>query len=344
LTEWGALKLWRPRLICECGGSVALDFGGLLAPYQRISTTIDRQIERWGALALSLRQMQAEVGHSYIGSLGLATLLKRLHQLQSAPPIEQAKLAVPPIVQVDAIWITQLRPNGKVRSDAQGRQRPVKARVKRPLLLALGLWPDSGRCELLAWQLAEREDEAAWLAFLTDLEAAGLRGETGLELLIHDGGAGLGAALQVVHLGTPTQRCLFHKLRNIAHAIHLPDELSRHERRRQRKAILKDFCAIWAAKRPATVLRRYRHVVRSYRHTQPAAVAALRRDFRATLTFLTLEANHPDWPRHFLRTTSQLERVNRRLRRRARAAAAFHSDQGILAMVSQEAAAIKAAL
>ncbi len=79
LTEWGVLELWRPRLICECGGSVRLDFGGLLAPYQRISAAVDEQIARWGGLALSLRQMQAELRHSYIGPLGLATLLKRLH-------------------------------------------------------------------------------------------------------------------------------------------------------------------------------------------------------------------------------------------------------------------------
>lgn len=98
---------------------------------------------------------------------------------------------------------------------------------------------------------------------------------------------------------------------------------------------------MWAAKQRATVLRRYRRVVRCFRHTQPAAVATLRRDFRATLTFLDLERRHPDWPRTCLRTTSQLERVNRSLRRRVRAASAYHSDAGILAMVSQLAAVLK---
>lgn len=202
--------MWCPRLICECGGRVELDFGGLLASYQRISTSVDRQIQRWGQLAVSLRQMQAERAHSSSGALGLTTLLKRLRQVQSAPPIEQAEVSVPLGLQLDAMWITQLRPNGKVRVDAKGRQRPVKARLKRPLLLALGLGPDSGHSELLAWQLADREDEAAWLAFLTQLEAAGIRGERGLAVLIHDGGAGLCAALQLVHFDAPAQRCLFY--------------------------------------------------------------------------------------------------------------------------------------
>jgi transposase-like protein len=169
------------------------------------------------------------------------------------------------------------------------------------------------------------------------LEAQGIRGENGLQLVIHDGGSGLCAALQSVHFDAAEQRCLFHKLRNIAKAIQLPEELSADERRRQRKAILKDFQAIWQAKEYATVLRRYLSVVRQYRQAQPAAVATLRRDFRATLTYFHIQQQHPTWQRQFLRTTSRLERVNRPLRKRLRAANAYHSDTGVLAMVAQVA-------
>jgi hypothetical protein len=34
-------------------------------------------------------------------------------------------------VQVDAIWFTQLRPNGERRKDAKGRKRAAKGRFKR---------------------------------------------------------------------------------------------------------------------------------------------------------------------------------------------------------------------
>ena len=40
--------------------------------------------------------------------------------------------------------------------------------------------------------------------------------------------------------------------------------------------------AIWQAKQYHTALRRYLAVCRQYRHSQPAAVATLRRDFRLT--------------------------------------------------------------
>lgn len=326
-----------PRVICECGGSVRLDFGGFLRPYQRLADAVDERIRRWAAQCLSLRQMQSELRSCHLGPLGFSTLLKRLHQLREQTPTVSPS-AVPPVLQIDAIWLTQLRPNGHVRRDAKGRRRLVKGRFKRPLFIALGLWPTTGHVEILAWQLGLSEDAKTWLAFLTSLEEQGIRSENGLELIIHDGGSGLCSALPTVYYDTAAQRCLFHKLRNIAKALQFPESCPQKQRRRQSKAILKEIRAIWEAKRFGTVLRRYLHVCRKYRTSQPKAIAALRRDFRQTLTYYRIESQHPDWPRHYLRTTSHLERFNRSLRQHARAANAYHSDEGILAMVAQQAA------
>jgi hypothetical protein len=242
------LVLRLPRIRCQCGGSVRLDFGGFLRPYQRLADEVDERIRRWASLCLSLRQMQLELHHLHIGPLGLSTLLKRLHQLCDLTP-EVTPASTPPVLQVDAIWITQLRPNGRLRLDAKGRRRAVKGRFKRPLLIALGVWPDTGRLEVLAWQLAQSEDANAWLAFLTQLEAQGIRHENGLQLLIHDGGAGLCSVLPTVYYDVASQRCIFHKLRNISQALRFPENWSPKQRSRKRRAILKDFCAIWQAKR-----------------------------------------------------------------------------------------------
>jgi transposase-like protein len=85
------------------------------------------------------------------------------------------------------------------------------------------------------------------------------------------------------------------------------------------------------------VLRRYLQVYRQYRHSQPAAVATLRRDFRATIAYYRIKQEHPTWDWRFLRTTSRLERFNRALRKRCRSAGAYHSDQGLEAMIAQTA-------
>lgn len=111
----------------------------------------------------------------------------------------------------------------------------------------MGIWPDENRCEVLAWHLGDNEEAEAWIDFLGKLEEQGIRGANGLQLIIHDGGSGLCSALRTVYFGAEQQRCLFHKLRNIYNAIETPDELSPAQRRRRRKAIFKDFRAIWDA-------------------------------------------------------------------------------------------------
>ncbi len=172
--------------------------------------------------------------------------------------------------------------------------------------------------KVLLWRLGESESAEEWVAFLELLEAQGIRGAQGLCLIIHDGGV------------------LFHKLRNIAQAIRLPEGLTRKQRRQQRRKILKYFRLIWAARRYQTMLQRYLQVVRTYRDTQPEAVATLRRDFRATVTYYVPEAEFPDWERKHLRTTSCLERFNGTIRRRTKVANAYHSGAGLKAMNSQE--------
>lgn len=343
LTSWGVLVLWMQRLVCVCGGTVRLELDGWLQPYQRVGEDVDAQIRRWGELRLSLREMQQELVRLHISPLALRTLNRRLQQVQ-----EDTRIATwnqcPPVLQVDAIWLTQLVPTGAFRLDAKGRRRPVKQRCKRPLFIAFGVWPDTNRAEVLAWRLADKEDETSWLAFLTDLEALGVRGENGLELIIHDGGAGLCTALRIIHFAAAEQRCLFHKLRNLYQAIRIDDpSLSPQQLRRRRKAIFRDFYAIWDAKRLDTVLHRYFLVVRKYRASQPQTVKVLRSDFRATIACFLIHHRHPTWDFNHLRTTSRLERFNRRLRRRTRAASAYHSDSTIAFMLHQELASFHAA-
>ncbi len=332
VTIWGEIPFDLPRVRCQCGGSVEVDFGDVLQPYQQIGADVDAQIQRWGGMAVSLRRMLQELKHTYIGPLALRTLNQRLHLLATLDPHREAE-DVPPVVQLDAIWITLLRSNGQVR---KGRKRAVKGRFKVPVMIAMGVWPDSNRCEILAWHQGESESAEEWVKFLEALEAQGICGRNGLKLIIHDGGLGLCSALQTVWFDAEQQRCLFHKLRNISKAARFTEKMSTEERKQKRKKILKDFGQIWEARRFETMLRRYLKVVRTYRHTQPEAVATLRRDFRQTVTYYGLEKEFPTWDREHLRTTSRLERFNRTLRRRTRAANAYHSTVGLTAMIAQE--------
>lgn len=330
------LHLRLPRLVCVCGGSVRVDFGGILRPYQRLSDDVDEQIQQWGKLGLSLRSMRSQLSNLHLGPLALSTLTERLHRLKTLNPARNPE-DVPSILLVDAIWATQLRPNGHYKLDRKGRRHAIKGRVKRPIFIAMGIWPGEDRCEILDWQLGENEEAEAWITFLGSLEEQGIRGANGLQLIIHDGGSGLCSALRMVHFDAEQQRCLFHKLQNIYNALEAPQHLSPKQRRRHKKAIFKDFREIWDAKHYQTMLRCYLKVVRTYRFSQPNAVATLRRDFRHTVTYYHFEQLFPDWSRQHLRTTSRLERFNRTIRFRLNATNAYHSDAGLQAMLAHEA-------
>jgi hypothetical protein len=190
LTIWGEVPFDLPRVRCQCGGSVQVDFGDVLHPYQQIGADVDAQIQRWGGMAVSLRRMHQELKHTYIGPLALRTLNQRLHLLATLDPHRVVE-DVPPVVQLDAIWITLLRPNGQVCRDRKGRKRAVKGRFKVPVMIAMGVWPDSDRCEILSWYQGESESADEWVKFLETLEAQGICGRNGLKLIIHDGGLGL---------------------------------------------------------------------------------------------------------------------------------------------------------
>jgi hypothetical protein len=72
---------------------------GWLRPYQRIGDDIDAQVRRWGALRLSLREMQAELAQLHLPPLALRTLNQRLQQVAAIAattiPAPTAPAAVP---------------------------------------------------------------------------------------------------------------------------------------------------------------------------------------------------------------------------------------------------------
>lgn len=86
------------------------------------------------------------------------------------------------------------------------------------VLLALGVWTDgSGKREILDWQVADNEGKAAWETLVNRLWERGLQPEHRLQAAIRDGYGELGEAVALVYgLTVVEQRCIVHKLRNVA--------------------------------------------------------------------------------------------------------------------------------
>jgi putative transposase len=334
----GTIAVALPRLVCECGGSVQLHLVEL-RPRQRMGDDLTALVQHWTELAYSLREMKGELDESLQSSVGLRGLSERFHQIAEQVPNWQRRFLedVPEVVALDAIWVTLLEETEEVKRDKKGRKRRVKKRRKLPVLIAVGVWPEEGRCEVLDWEIGDGpgEDRDSWLRLLNRLEERGLNPSRGLRLFIHDGGEGLIAALQEVFWDVPRQRCIFHKLRNVWRAIVPPEDKSAEEKKAYRQKLIKQASLIWQASTLQEAERRYRKFCRDWFPEQPAAVLTLQRDFQGTLTFYTLMAQNRLWQARYLRTTSLLERLNRKVRARMRKAGAFHSRSGLEAMLAQ---------
>jgi transposase-like protein len=290
---------------------------------------------------LSYRQIKADWDCRLGGSVGLRTLNRRVvgANTEKIPARLGKPGEVPPVVRVDGIWITVMFPTGETRKDRSERTRPVKQAKKVPILAAQGVWPDTGRSVLLAWTLADGEDHDSWQAFLEQLLEMGISPENGLALLIADGSGGFRSAYESRYWMVPLQRCVFHKLRNMADALRPPAGLDRQAACQYRTDFLRQAAQIWQADDETEARLRCQAFCQHWQSLQPKAGAALLRDFDLTLTFYAVQEQAASlgqvWPAHTLRTTSPLERSFREFRRRFRNAVLFHSPDGAIAATAQ---------
>ncbi len=133
----------------------------------------------------------------------------------------------------------------------------------------------------------------------------------------------------------PHQRCLFHKLRNLWQAIRPPMALSRDEAHAFKRTLLQQAQAVFYASSADEAAHLRDAFCAQWHAEQPEVVATLCRDWPESMAFFRILARFPAWQRHYLRTTSLLERVNRMLRRLFRAASAFHSAAGLFATAAR---------
>jgi putative transposase len=337
---WGPVTVHMPQAQCKCGGNVRLKFQ-TIRPRQRIWDDLGLEIQAEYGRGLSYRQIKADLDQRLRSSVGLRTLNQRVLALGSDvgsfPLLKKGQ--VPPVVRVDGIWITVMFGSGETKIDRMGRKRGVKHAKKVPILAAQGVWPETGRTQLLAWRRADGEDAASWQTFLEELYEAGLTPENGLALLVSDGATGFRAAYENVYWQVPLQRCVFHKLRNIAQAIHVPAGLERQAGHEFRTEFLRSAARIWQAMDETEARQRYRAFCETWQTKQAKAVQTLARDFDDTLAFYTIQEQaalrDERWPAHLLRTTSPLERMFREFRQRYRKAILFHSVTGLQAVTAQ---------
>jgi putative transposase len=151
----------------------------------------------------------------------------------------------------------------------------------------------------------------------------GLRPETGLQAVIRDGCGELGEAIAWVYGSTVIeQRCIFHKLRNVADKCR--EELKGETQKETRKQLMEQAAAIYQAENAEEARQRLAAFAQTWQAQSPKAVATCVRDFEQTIAYYALDGV----TRELIHTTSLLERTNREFRRKFRQVCCFGSPTG----------------
>lgn len=188
---------------------------------------------------------------------------------------------------------------------------------KKVVLCALGIHrqeptEEQPRKELLSFKLTEVEDTEAWRGFLADLKARGLLGKN-LKLIITDGNPGLLKALKAIYPFVKVQRCIAHKMRNVAVKV----------RKVNRAHCLKEAKLIFAAENRKEAVKRFKTWEARWLVEEERAVKCLKKDLFNCLHFY-------DFPKErwkSIRTTNILERAFREVRRRTRPMNNFFTNE-----------------
>mgnify|MGYP000353767840 CR=1 FL=1 len=170
------------------------------------------------------------------------------------------------------------------------------------ILAAVGMKTD-GNKEILGGRLVESESKEDWCAFVMELKQRGLTGRN-LKLAVTDGNAGLIAALKQVYPFVKRQRCIAHKLRNVAVKV----------RRQNQKMCVGEVKLIFAAKSKTEAIKRFKKWKENWETYEERAVSCLEKDLYECLTYYSFDEKW--WKK--IRTTNIIERSFREVRRRTR--------------------------
>ena len=186
---------------------------------------------------------------------------------------------------------------------------------KMPILAVMGI-DETGKRDVLAFTVGERENQHAWEDLLENLRS---RGVQQIDLWITDGNQAMLNAIQSKFFGSQRQRCMKHKIENVLGYV---PEKQQESVRAELKAIFYQASRQQADQLAAAFIEKYTAIY-------PSAIECLKRDWEACLTFYSFPNKH--WK--FIRTTNVIERLFGEVKKRShKMAAAFRNEASCMLM------------
>jgi transposase-like protein len=292
LTRYGLLRaLQVPRL-----AEGSLDFQ-LFDKYERRRPDVDAAIGRLFLQGVSTRRLKDIAQELFGQKVSATTVSKTAAYLDEELKHYQTKPLTDDFPFLFLDGITQ-----KVREIGV---------EKKVMLCALGMRED-GTKEMLSFRLVDQEDSASWRAFLVDIKSRGLQGKS-LRLITTDGNPALLKALKEIYPFLKVQRCIVHKLRNVAIKL----------KRVHLKPCMAEAKDIFNASSRKEAIKRFKTWQEKWRVEEERAVRCMEKDLHHCLHYYSFP--NELWKK--VRTTNLLERDFREVRRRTRPMGFFPHEQ-----------------
>ena len=205
-----------------------------------------------------------------------------------------------PFLTVDATYF-KVRENSRI--------------ISKAFMIAYGTNAEGHR-EILGFGVYANESSATWTDFLLSLKKRGL---TGLLMITSDAHEGILNAIGKVFPTVPWQRCQFHFSRNIT------DKAPK----KYQTGLRAELQELFNCKTIAEARKVRDRIIEDYRDVAESAVACLDEGFESAMTVMLL----PAWLRRFYRTSNQIERLNKELKRRSKVIGVFPNEDSVLRLM-----------
>lgn len=186
---------------------------------------------------------------------------------------------------------------------------------KMPILAVIGI-DESGKRDVLGFTVGDCENQRAWEDLLDDLKDRGVKT---VDLWITDGHKAMLNAIQNKFPDAQRQRCMKHKMENIL--AYVP--------KKQQDQVRLELKAIFYQDNRQQADQVADRFIEKYATIYPSAIACLKRDWEACLTFYSFPDEH--WK--FIRTNNVIERMFGEVKKRSKKmASAFRNENSCLLM------------
>lgn len=187
--------------------------------------------------------------------------------------------------------------------------------ISKAFMIAYGTNAEGHR-EILGFGVYANESSATWTDFLLSLKSRGL---TGLLMITSDAHEGILNAIGKVFPTVPWQRCQFHFSRNIT------DKAPK----KYQTGLRAELQELFNCKTIAEARKVRDRIIEDYQDVAESAVACLDEGFESAMTVMLL----PAWLRRFYRTSNQIERLNKELKRRSKVIGVFPNEDSVLRLM-----------